>query len=426
MRAEAGATTSASQTRSARALTTGGARHKLSGSMEDEVEVAGVDRLLLVGLRRMLEKLGHHTFVSGPLLVHDRACFPDAWDADALGVHRASRRVLVHLGAPELRVRLVDTRSHDDPEAREDLVTVVDVEEDTVTLNLAGMATPALLLPQLAFELAGPVVLRADRGTAGYRADERDVPLPGATSRSLALFVLGFGVIALSGSAVMLKRELVGGLVQGEWIRLSVGGFPAQVCATLLAAQVVVRNRDESASIAARLHDDLRPLFEDAVQALVDQREPLLAALGLPPEDGWPPLREVEAGPLPPDTEGEAEAVAAQAGLQTHLEQPLAGKVGFRVPTTYGLQAGTAGVGVGVLVAVVSGATAPLWLVPALGFLIGRFFVQRARCSECDLMMGADARVCSRCGVTLVGEIGHRNERLEAAEAYEREQTGDD
>jgi hypothetical protein len=75
---------------------------------------AGRDKLI-IELKSLLHAHGYAPFVSAPLLEPRAEHFPDTWRADALGVERMARRLLIYAGLPDLTVN-VELFQDDDTE----------------------------------------------------------------------------------------------------------------------------------------------------------------------------------------------------------------------------------------------------------------------------------------------------------------------
>ena len=358
-----------------------------------------VDTLLLTGLRRTLERLGVEAFVSGPLIVHDRTCFPDPWTDDAAGVHQACRRALAHAGHPGVSVRILDQRSG---EAGRDLVRLAAVGEGTIGVALLGLAPPKLLLHQIALEVARASLVLAEGVDTPYDEGGAAPRFPKAKAATLAEFALGFGTVALDGSS------------QDEQ---AVGGLPAAACAALLALQIVVRGRDELDAVRRGLSAEARALVEDAIGPLEGQRDALIGALGLPDPDTWPPPSAADPSVLPPDPEGEASARSADAPAVDARQDAATDEVAFAVPKTPWIQATALGGLAGTLGAGLMGSAIPLVAGLAAGFLVGRFVLSSQQCSACGRTL-ADTTACGGCGVTIVGAIARRSDAAAAEEAY--------
>ena len=378
-----------------------------------------VDPLLMTGLRRTLERLGWEAFVSGPLIVHDRACFPDSWTEDAMGLHRACRRALLHAGHPSVSVRILDRRTGRDPQPGTDLLHLAAVEDGTAAFAVFGLAAPKLLLHQLALEVGRLALVLAEGADSPYRDGGDGPTFPKDKAATLAEVALGFGTIALDGSAQLLKAESVdGGFVVGHSRRNDVGGLPAPACASLLATQLVVRARDELPAVLRCLGEDVRPLLEENVTLLEAQRDALIRALGLPDPDTWPEPTPVDGSPLAPDPEGEASAKAAEQGLSEHVAAPNAGEVAFRVPDTHGLRGLAVGGILGGIGAGVTGSALVLLAGLVGGFLVGRLVLVSQVCSSCERRLPEGITSCPGCGASIVGSIASRDDRLAAEEAH--------
>jgi len=381
-----------------------------------------VDPLLMTGLRRTLERLGWEAFVSGPLIVHDRTCFPDAWSEDAMGLHRACRRALQHAGHPSVSVRILDQRTGRDPQPGGDLLHLAAVEDGTAAFAVFGLAAPKLLLHQIALEVGRLALVLAEGADSPYRDGGDGPTFPKDKASTLAQIALGFGTIALDGSAQHLESEsesVNGAFVVGQWRRNDVGGLPAPACASLLAAQLVVRARDELPAVLRAVGEDARPLLEERVALLEAQRDALIGALGLPDPDTWPAPRAVDASALAPDPEGEASAAAAEQGLSEHVAAPNAGHVAFRTPSSHGLRGLAVG---GILGGIGAGATgSALVLLAGLvgGFLLGRLVLVSQVCSSCEARLLEGVVTCPGCGASIVGSIARRDDRLAAEVAHQ-------
>lgn len=358
-----------------------------------------VDTLLLTGLRRTLERLGFEAFVSGPLIVHDRTCFPEPWTDDAMGLHQGCRRALTHAGHPGVSVRILDQRTG---AAGRELVRLAAVGEGTVGMALVGLAPPKLLLHQVALEVARASLVLAEGVDSPYDAGGGAPRFPKAKAATLAEVVLGFGPIALDGTTH--EEEAVGGL-------------PAAACAALLALQVVVRGRDELDVVCRGLSAEAQSLVEDAIGPLEGQRDALIGALGLPDPDTWPPPSAADPSALPPDPEGEASARAADAPAPEVETNPVAEDIAFAVPKTPWIQATALGGIAGTLGAGLLGSAIPLVAGLATGFLVGRFVLSSRQCSTCGRTL-VESGACGGCGATIVGTIAHRGDRAAAADAY--------
>ena len=358
-----------------------------------------VDTLLLTGLRRTLERLGVEAFVSGPLIVHDRTCFPDPWTDDAAGVHQACRRALAHAGHPGVSVRILDQRGGD---AGRDLVRLAAVGEGTIGVALLGLAPPKLLLHQIALEVARASLVLAEGVDTPYDEGGTSPRFPKGKAATLAEFALGFGTVALDGSS------------QDDQ---AVGGLPAAACAALLALQIVIRGRDELDAVRRGLSAEARALVEDAIGPLEGQRDALIGALGLPDPDTWPPPTAADPSALPPDPEGEASARSADAPAVDPRPDAATDEVAFAVPKTPWIQATALGGLAGTLGAGLMGSAIPLVAGLAAGFLVGRFVLSSQQCSACGRTL-ADTTACGGCGATIVGTIARRSDAAAAEEAY--------
>ena len=348
--------------------------------MDDAPELVDVDPLLLAGLRRTLETQGSDAFVARPIVRPDRACFPDGWTPTPLGVHRVARRVLMHLESSQLRVRVSDGRTTPG-KAPGGTVSLVAVREDEVELHIEAMTTRRVLLPQLCVELSRALLVRAQGAVASSPSE-----LPGDRAAALALIAAGFGSITLLGSAA-----------EGR-----IAGLTTEGCTTLLAVQLVVRDRGEADTVAESLGTRLRGQLLDVVDTLAEQRDALRTALGLPDAESWPEPGSLPDGPLPDDTDGEAIAVALQEAFEQWKASPDVQPTARGVPRAHGGVGAAVGLAVGLGTMIASGAVAPLWLGPALGFVIGQFFVVRTVCSACGTPL-PDAERCPGCGASLRG-----------------------
>ncbi len=358
-----------------------------------------VDTLLLTGLRRTLERLGFEPFVSGPLVVHDRMCFPEPWTDDAKGLHLGCRRALTHAGHPGVSVRILDQR---DGAGGRALVRLAAVGEGTIGIALLGLAPPKLLLHQVALEVARASLVLAEGVDTPYDAGDRAPRFPKDKAAALGQVALGFGAIALDGSAH--EEDAVGGL-------------PAAACAALLALQVVVRGRDEHDVVCRGLSARAQSMVEDAIGPLERQREALIGALGLPDPDTWPPVRAADPSALLPDPEGEASALAADASIPEATPKPVPEAVAFAVPRTPWIQATALGGIAGTLGAGLLDSVIPLVAGLSSGFLVGRFVLSSRQCSACGRTL-VDAGACGGCGAAIVGTIAHRDDRAAADGAY--------
>lgn len=366
-----------------------------------------VDTLLLTGLRRTIERLGFETFVCGPLIVHDRACFPDAWSDDAQGVHRACRRALAHAGHPGVSVRMLDQRGQGGASSGRGLVRLAAIGEGTVGIALRGLDVPKLLVHQIVLETARASLVLADGVDSPYDEGGDAPRFPKDKAATLAEVALGFGCIALDGSTP----------VDAE---VSVGGLPPAACAALLALQLVVRGRHELDSLRRGLSAEAVSLLEDAVGPLEGQRDALIGALGLPDPDRWPPARSVDASALPPDPEGEASARAADepvanAGAPSKLQTDA---IAFALPKTPWIQSTALGGIAGTVAAGLFGSVIPLIAGLTGGFLVGRFVLSSQQCSSCGRTLPEGTTTCAGCGAAIVGTIAHRDDHAVAEEAY--------
>lgn len=391
---------------------------------------------LLDGLAAVLEHGAAERFVAGPIIVHDAKHFPDPWSADLVGVHTALRRVLRHAGLGELTVVLEDAREGGGFD-RETGVHFVEIVGDRVVFAVTAVPPPKHLVAILCLEVARAwsVYSGLVRGHGGaYRhgveADPDDPPtLVGEEIASMVMFALGFGVIAVNGSADLVKSEDIhGAFVVGRWQQVEIGGLPAPACAFLLAAQLAVRGIEgaelsaiESAVLAdhrAAVTRELRDHRGD-VQRLVDK-------LGLPPREDWPEPWDADVEPLAEDDEAEAELRERDAAFREEVAQPNRGDVVFRVVgrrTLPGAVLGGIAAGAATLAVSLSGGLATAVILGGLasGAAVGRR-VRTGQCSDrdCEHRLGADERVCPGCGGAIVGDIASASQRLEALEAYER------
>ena len=237
---------------------------------------------------------------------------------------------------------------------------------------------------------------------------------------TLAEIALGFGPIALDGSAQHLKSESVnGGFVVGQWRRNDVGGLPAPACASLLAAQLVVRARNELPAVLRTVGEDVRSMLEDEVTLLEAQRDGLIRALELPDPDTWPEPKAVDGSALLPDPEGEASAKAAEQGLSETVAAPNAGDIAFRAPRSHGLRGMALGGILGGFGAGVLGSALPLLAGLVGGFLLGRLVLVSQVCSSCEETLPEGVVSCPGCGAAIVGSIARRDDRLAAEEAHQ-------
>jgi|GEM_PF-3628385 len=356
-----------------------------------------VDPLLLTGLRRSLERLGWEVFVSGPLLVHDRVCFPDEWSDDLAGVQRAFRRALMHAGHPGLSVRIVDPGP-----AKSRRLELVAIADDALALRVIQLAAPKLLLHEVALEVARASLLLTEAPLGPYDDGGVREGLPKDKAATLAEFALGFGVIALDGCAEPANAD-------ADQPHRKVGGLQPEAAASLLAVQLVVRGREELAAATRGLPGPEGQAVADAVASLKPHRDALVEALGLPAPDGWPKPRPVEESMLPPDPVGEAsveEPASADAPpperADKETETPASDEVAFESRQTHEFRGGVLGLIAGGLAAGLLGSVIPLVAGAAAGVLLGRAVLVSRTCSACRAPLAADAVRCDACGAALV------------------------
>jgi len=388
------------------------------------------DELLDI-LAGVLRRGALERFLVAPLIQYNETHFPDPWSEDLLGVRTVLRRMLIHVGLPQYDVEIDDERTGES-DGVEHGVHFVDVEGASLCFAVTAIPPPRFLVKMVALEvtrawLAATKVVEATN--APYRAEDDDPPTVADDGvASVAMFALGLGVLAVGGSAEIVKSESVeGGYAVGQWQQVRVGGLPPKLAAFLLAAQLAVRDcdADELKTILAPLSDDHRVVVVAEVQTHRKDKERLVQRLGVPPSEQWPEPSPVDTQPLTDDSQGDGEVRERDDAYQDAQRQPNRGAIVFRVRRTHtlgGVVAGAVLGGIAAAVAPISGAAAVAVVaasVVGVGLLGSR--TEHSRCSDrdCEYRLRDEDRVCPRCGGTVGGEIASANERLEALERYE-------
>jgi hypothetical protein len=193
--------------------------------------------------------------------------------------------------------------------------------------------------------------------------------------------------------------------------------YPPELAARLLA--IVYQAGGQPKAVVdtrmAALNPSQRELFAAAHAELAAQGASLRAVLRWEPIDDRPLAPALDE--LEYDADDEALEVADQAYV-ARKSRPTHGTVVFRARPKRTLAGAIVGAIVGNLIGSGLG-----WLIGVpLGAWIGSR-LRRSMCSgpRCAAPLGADARECSNCGGTVVGEIDSPKQHLAALEDYEHE-----
>lgn len=384
---------------------------------------------LLAAFADLLSRTGRDAFLAAPILLHDRRHFPDPWTSDLIGVRRAIRRMLLHAALPDLQVVLHDERS-DERDQAEPGTYLVDFDANTVQFVVTSIPAPHILVSAIALEVARLWISQHDpTAAAPYRRERGEEPdLADDHVATLAMFALGFGAIAVNGSAMMLKAEsLQGGYVVGRWQQLAVGDLSPAAAETLLAVQLVVRDVEGAAldAIAASLEAAHRGGVLRQVDALRPRADELRGRLRLPARDLWPAPREIDVELVSDDAIDDA---LRSARVAERVRLPNVGQIVFRARPRRTL----GGMALGAVVGVIGGLLVPVGgaFVFAAGLVAGLVmgrWSRDSRCSEpeCNRWLRASDTTCPGCGGRIAGEIAHRDERLAAVERLETNARGD-
>ncbi|MEM6991744.1 MAG: hypothetical protein AAF721_14655, partial [Myxococcota bacterium] len=330
---------------------------------------------LLDAMAAILEHGATAPFLANALVHHDEAHFPDRWTPDLRGVRTALRRMLRHAELFELDVSLEDFRGGADAVDSDDTVAFLEIEGRIAHFSVQGVAKPSRMVATVGLEVArawGTWTGLDASVRDGYRgADEAERELVGDTACSMIMIALGLGIIALNGSAQLLKSESVAGaFVVGSWRQSQVGGLPPPLCAFLLATQLVVRGVEGSdlVEVLGAVGSDHRATLNREVTRLRPLASELAERLGLPPRDAWPAPKAVDTDPLPDDDTAMAELAARESEFREELAAPNRGTVVFRVRKRKTMAFAVLGTIAGVAGAAVS---SPFGALVSLAFLVG-------------------------------------------------------
>ncbi len=378
---------------------------------------------LLDQLGRLVLAAGPDAFVAAPIVLPDDASFPDRWTPDVDGVHRLLRRVMTYAGLGDLGIDVsVDHYAE---------TTKVEIDANgqlratayagaaawfagidrtgacRFGVDLHGLDDPQGLTGTLAHEVAH-----------AYRHHEDLVQKPSELEErltDLTTVYLGFGVLTLNAT----QRHRSG--ARG-WSTAHAGYLSPQAMAFLLAAQVVVRGEDPK-RIARHLAANQAACFRAACEELRgDGRDALIARLGLPMPSLWPRPRALPAVEDEDDDDDEADELDPEDELAD--EHPT-----FRVERRYprklvmglGLTIGASLAAVfaiagNPIVAIACGAGGPL----ATALVVPRRNHDECADPSCRTNLGPKALVCPGCHRRVVGRVEVPDDRLEAAERWER------
>jgi hypothetical protein len=384
----------------------------LAGLAADLVPPGDERTTLLATLRELIEAGGAERFVRRPV-VPDGAAFPEAWAPTPLGVATLLRRLLAH-GSVALDPVVVDRRTVGATVAEVGTRrrAVTELELIDIRPGQAHFELYAIGDDQVPGTLAHEVGVAAARQLAATDSPYRPVPAGPPDQEmlrrgSVAAVYLGLGVLAVNAAF----QEYAGGAYKAnlgyapiEHDIIKSGYLAMDSLAFLVAVQAVVRG--------SGMPEGLRGPQADAVRAwlgaLAGRGAALCALLGLSEATtGTEPAR-ADPSPLP-DLPAEKLVVIDE----TEHEEARVFRVRYSRAST-GLLAGTA---IGATIALVagSGALVALWAVvlcATIGVTAGKRKLVH-RCSDCLTVIQRDDTNCPRCDGLLVGELAHRDDRLD-------------
>lgn len=401
--------------------------------MSDDAErEPDLDETLVLGLEYAISKVGMERYLAVPLVVLDEHCFPDPWEPNLVGVRAALRRLMRHVGLPDVPVVVEDARADALVDGLVQEPVLFDgIEDGAAHFIVQSVGRPEVLVTWLVMEVVRAWaeyqgITRED--ALAYRAPAEDVPerergmMLAAPEATMIGVALGLGPLLAIGTIQTHKQEqLRGGYAVGEWAMLQVGGLVPMALARFLALHGLSRGAvpEELERTRESLSDDLRLDFDAARSEWADATHSLRTQLGLPLD---PPVarQPVDASPLP---------VLDEAAL-VRGEQAFAERIRFfnRGREIYAVIERRTGMGaalgmllgvpvVALAVAVGSTVGGAMALYPGcmvLGGLVGRSRTY-LRCAdqECRGMIGAAETTCPFCGGTIKGQLRSANQRLD-------------
>lgn len=391
---------------------------------------------LLNALADLLRRRGSRQFLSMPLVEPTKRFFPDAWSVSVEGLDRITRRLMQYANLADLDVHVGTFQHPGFPSKRLEVGGTQSVAGLFLGLdsNCAFFAFNEDA-PDDVEHMAGVMghevahAYRAHHGLVDLQDRDREEWLTDVTGT-----YLGFGLLLANNSyRYRTSGEVVGAWSTHSWSTHRVGYLSPQAFAFLLAIQLDARGLAESERkrLLKCLEANQSAFAKAALEVVRGWPEETYRLLQFPvegdeiedvePESLLAPLPEYVLGENAALPEGEA---AAPEDLSNH------GRPVFRVPQsraiTYSLLGLLGGMVVGVPTAALMHWLGPGILLPAGGLALGwkqgatkRYDV----CSDpaCDHVLAPEAAVCPGCGGTIAGSIRHRNERLDAEEAYERQ-----
>lgn len=355
--------------------------------------------------------------------LHSPKDLPDGWEAELIDQRALIRRLLRYAGKDDhdFPVRVTDGRHARAEDIGDHLsgslayVGVTDTDQAAANFLVLELGDLRAMLGPTCVEVARALIHRAriDGKARGYREHEAlGVELPTELEGFLACFALGWGVPVTN--ACCDPRSVGSGLAGSAWIAASLS-YPPELAARLLAAvfQAGAQPKPVVDSRMAALNPSQRELFAEAHAELAARGASLRAAWR------WESIDDRPLGPaldeLEYDDHDEALEVADQA-YAARQSRPNRGLVVFRARPKRTL----AGAIVGGFVGVFLGSGLAWLICVPLGALIGSR-LRGSSCSgpRCAAPLDANARECSNCGGTVVGEIDSAKQHLAALEDYE-------
>lgn len=385
-------------------------------------------------LADLVRRRGTRQFLSMPLVEPTMRFFPDPWSAPIEGLDRITRRLMQYADLADLDVHIGTFR---DPGFTSERLKVRSTQ--SVAGLFLGLESNCAFF---AFNENAPDDIEHVAGVMGhevahaYRAHhglmdqdpDREEWLTDVTGT-----YLGFGLLLANNSyRYRTSGEMVGIWASTTWSAHRLGYLSPQAFAFLLAIQLVARGLAEAESkrLLRRLEANQAAFVKAAMDVVRGWPEETYQRLQFPAEGDEIEDIEPESLLVPlPEMVPVEEAQLAEKETTVPEDLPNHGRPVFRVPQSramsYSLLGLAGGVVVGVPTSVLTHWFGPSVLFAAGGVVVGwRHGASKHHdvCSDpaCDYTLAPEAMVCPGCGGTIAGSIRHRDERLDAEEAYER------
>jgi hypothetical protein len=386
---------------------------------------------LIEALANLLRKAGWERFVTQPLILPSAEYFPDPWTPSERGAYRLTRRLLVYadLGEREVDIHVFRTTEGDThrsargesyPDGPEHAAATfhgITEKGFTFGVDVKYVADDETLAATMCHEVA-----HAFREHHDLMVTTRDTE---EQLTDLTTVYLGFGVLTTNSAYSFRAKGGSNGLYAwGSIIHSRFGYLSAGDFAFLLAVQAVVRGGKGKLvrSIASNLEPNQAALFEEAIAELLPNRMQLLLDLGLPPEETWPPQRELASFLAPIDLANEV-LFDADSPVRVTARAESKGTPVFRVRFRRLGLLSFIGAVVGSIITLASHASDGFYLVigvALVGTLIGsRLKYYECSNADCTRRLRHEDDRCGYCGGSVKGTISSHQKRLDAREALD-------